>query len=153
MHQAQTSIIAATPYFVPDDALLQALVIACQRGVRLTLLMPERSNHHLADWARERALRELAAVGAVILLLPCMLHAKLMVVDEAAALCGSVNLDGRSLFLNYELTTAFYGRTEIEAFIRWFEHQSKQAQPYASRQPSWARDIVEGVIRAVAFQL
>lgn len=153
VHQAQASILAVTPYFVPDDALLQALVIACRRGVRLTLLVPQRSNHGLADWARERALRELVAAGATVLLLPWMLHAKLMVVDEAAALCGSVNLDGRSLFLNYELTTAFYGRAEIEAFIRWFEHQSKQAQPYASRPPSWARDIVEGVVRAVAFQL
>lgn len=153
VYQAQASIAMATPYFVPDDALLQALTIACRRGIRVTLLMPRRSNHRLADWARERALRELAAAGAVIRLLPRMVHAKLVIVDEAVALCGSVNLDGRSLFLNYELTTAFYGGAEIRGFARWFERQSGQAQPFVLRLPSWPRDIVEGVVRSVAFQL
>lgn len=153
VHQAQNSLVAATPYFVPDDALLQALVIACRRGVRVTLLLPERSNHRLADIARARALRELAGAGARILLLPHMLHAKLMLVDDTVALCGSVNLDGRSLFLNYELTTAFYGRTEIEGFVRWFERQARCARPSVQRPPSLPRDILEGVIRVVAFQL
>jgi cardiolipin synthase len=153
VYQAQAGIALATPYFVPDDALLQALTIACRRGIQVTLLVPRRSNHRLADWARERALRELAAAGAIIRLVPRMAHAKLVIVDEAVALCGSVNLDGRSLFLNYELTTAFYGSAEIRVFAQWFERQSGQAQPYVLRQPSWSRDIVEGVVRSVAFQL
>jgi cardiolipin synthase len=153
VYQAQVRIALATPYFVPDDALLQALAIACRRGIRVTLLMPRWSNHRLADWARERALRELAAAGAVIRLSPRMAHAKLVIVDEAVALCGSVNLDGRSLFLNYELTAAFYGSAEIRGFAQWFERQSGQAQSYVLRPPSWPRDIVEGVVRSVAFQL
>lgn len=153
VHQAQSSIRAATPYFLPDDALLQALVIACRRGVRLTLLVPERSNHRLADWASQRALRELAAAGAAVVLLPNMLHAKLMVVDATIALCGSANLDGRSLFLNYELSTAFYGGGEIAGFKRWFDSQARQARPFDARSPSWARDVAEGLIRALAFQL
>lgn len=153
VHQAQSSIVAATPYFVPDDALLQAFIIACRRGVRLTLMLPERSNHRLADWARQRALRELSSAGAAILLLPNMLHAKLVVVDETVALCGSVNLDGRSLFLNYELTTAFYGRTQVAGFRRWFDQQARLAKPFVPCSPSWPRDIAEGVIRALAFQL
>ena len=82
-----------------------------------------------------------------------MLHAKLLVVDDAVALCGSVNLDGRSLFLNYELTTAFYGRPQIEILTGWFVREATQAQPYAAHPPSLARDVIEGLIRAVAFQL
>ena len=153
IHQAQTRVLAATPYFVPDDGLLQAMVIACLRGVRLTLLLPRRSNHRVADLARERALRELAQAGAEILLLPDMLHAKLLIIDDAAAFCGSVNLDGRSLFLNYELTTAFYGPAEISALTAWFTETSKAAQKYSPCAPAWTRDIAEGVVRAIGFQL
>lgn len=153
IHQAQTRLIAASPYFVPDDGLLEAMVIACLRGVRLTLLLPCRSNHRLADLARERSLRELAQAGAEILLLPDMLHAKLLIVDQAAAFCGSVNLDGRSLFLNYELTTAFYGPAEISALSTWFAQASAAAKQYSPRSPAWTRDIAEGVVRAIGFQL
>lgn len=153
IHHAESRLLAATPYFVPDEALLQAIVIACRRGVRVTLLVPKRSNHRLADWARERALRDLSAAGATILCLPRMLHAKLLIVDDALALCGSVNLDGRSLFLNYELSTAFYGAREIEAFGQWFAAQSAQAQRYIARSPSLLRDVGEGLVRAIAFQL
>lgn len=152
-YQAQASILAATPYFVPDDALLQALIIACRRGVRFTLLLPARSNHRLADWARERGLRELAAAGANILLLPGMLHAKLVIADEAVAVCGSANIDGRSLFLNYELSMAFYGSAEIEHFVRWHQQEAGLASSYVLRRPSLPRDVLEGLVRAVGFQL
>ena len=82
-----------------------------------------------------------------------MLHAKLLIIDDAAAFCGSVNLDGRSLFLNYELTTAFYGPAEISALTAWFTETSKAAQKYSPRAPAWTRDIAEGVVRAIGFQL
>lgn len=51
-HHASTRILAVTPYFVPDDVLLQAWTMACRRGVDLTLVVPARSNHRLADLAR-----------------------------------------------------------------------------------------------------
>lgn len=152
-YEAQTRILAATPYFVPDDALLQALVIACRRGVHFQLVIPARSNHRLADWTRDRSLRELAAAGAEILLLPDMSHAKLVVVDEAMAVCGSANLDGRSLFLNYELSTAFYGRDEIAQLARWHLAQADLASGYVAIRPSLTRDVFEGLVRAVGFQL
>lgn len=153
IYQAQTRILAATPYFVPDDALLQALVIACRRGVHFQLVLPARSNHRLADWTRDRSLRELTSAGAEILLLPDMSHAKLVVVDEAVALCGSANLDGRSLFLNHEVSTAFYGRDEIGQLARWHLAQADMARGYVAIRPSLTRDVFEGLVRAVGFQL
>ncbi|RPH59417.1 MAG: cardiolipin synthase [Burkholderiales bacterium] len=152
-YQARTRILAVTPYFVPDDALLAAWCIACRRGVRLTLIVPQRSNHWMADWARERALRALAAAGARIFLFPAMIHAKAVVVDDALALCGSANLDGRSLFVNFELMTAFYGAQEVGWLATWIEQQAQQSGVYEARTPSWGRDLLEGVVRAVGFQL
>ncbi|WP_027995627.1 phospholipase D-like domain-containing protein [Simplicispira psychrophila] len=152
-YQAQQRIRAVTPYFVPDDALLDAWCLACRRGVQVSVLLPARSNHRLADWARERALRQLVAAGVQVWLAPGMLHAKAVVMDEELALCGSLNLDGRSLFLNYESMAAFYGATEVQWLSDWFDRQMAQAVPYHARRPSWLRDIFEGVVRAVAFQL
>lgn len=151
--QARESIVAVTPYFVPDDALVAAWALACRRGVRLRLLLPRCSNHRLADWARERALRQLAQAGAEIHLLPAMLHAKCVIVDGEWALCGSLNLDARSLFLNYEAMTAFYGQAEVQWLRDWHEGLHCGAEPYVSRRPSWPREIVEGMVRTVAFQL
>ena len=152
-YQAQQHIRAVTPYFVPDDALLDAWCLACRRGVQVSVLLPARSNHRLADWARERALRQLVAAGAQVWLAPTMLHAKAVVLDKELALCGSLNLDARSLFLNYEAMAAFYGRAEVQWLSDWFDRQVAQATPYQARRPSWLRDIFEGVVRAVAFQL
>lgn len=152
-YHAQRRIVAVTPYFVPDDALLDAWCLACRRGVQVSLLVPERSNHRLADIARERALRALAAAGAHIWLAPAMVHAKAVLVDDGLALAGSLNLDARSLFLNYEAMTAFYGEEQVGWLSAWCEEQISAARPYHARRPSWMRDIAEGVVRAVGFQL
>ncbi len=150
---AQRRIVAITPYFVPDEALLDAWCIACRRGVQVHLIVPARSNHRLADWARERALRQLAAAGAQVWLAPGMVHAKAVVIDDSMALTGSLNLDARSLFLNYESMTAFYEREQVQWLSGWCARQIAAAQPHHARQPSWLRDIAEGVVRAVGFQL
>lgn len=152
-YQAQQRIIAVTPYFVPDEALLAAWCMACRRGVRVILLVPVQSNHRLADWARERALRDLSYAGAEVYLFPAMMHAKAVIVDDNLALCGSANIDGRSLFLNFELMTAFYGESEIQWLIAWVMRQVHQSELYKAREPSWWRDVIEGVVRVVGFQL
>lgn len=152
-YQAQQRIWAVTPYFVPDDALLDAWCLACRRGVQVSLLVPQRSNHRLADWARERALRQLVAAGAQVWLAPGMLHAKAVLIDDELALCGSLNLDARSLFLNYEAMAVFYSAEEVRWLSDWYERQLAYAHPYVARRPSLAHDIFEGVVRAIGFQL
>ena len=152
-YHARERIVAVTPYFVPDDGLLDAWCLACRRGVQVSLLVPARSNHRLADIARERALRQLVAAGARVWLSPAMLHAKAVLIDDALALAGSLNLDARSLFLNYEAMTAFYDAQQLRWLSDWCAHHIAQARPYQARAPSLPRDIVEGVVRAVGFQL
>ena len=152
-YRAQERILAVTPYFVPDEALLDAWCIACRRGVQLTLVLPRRSNHRLADIARERALRRLVRAGAQVRLLPRMLHAKAVIVDRSLGLCGSVNLDGRSLFLNYEAMASFYSPAEVDWLAAWAMRLARSGDPHPGTPPSVARDLLEGTVRAVAFQL
>lgn len=150
---AEERLLLATPYYVPDEAVQEALVLAAKRGLQITLLLPRRSNHRLADWARGRAVRELVEAGVDVRLLPAMLHAKAVVVDDVLALCGSANLDSRSLFINYEAMAAFYGRAEIDWLADWINAHAAQAEPASAKLPSWLRDIGEGIVATLAFQL
>jgi cardiolipin synthase len=150
---AQTRIVAVSPYFVPDATLQMALTLAARRGIAVDLLLPAQSNHRLADMARHAALRELTAVGARVWLAPRMIHAKAMVIDDEIAFAGSANLDGRSLFLNYEMMIAFYQQADVQRFAQWIERHREGAQPYVAQPPGVMREFGEGMVRWLAFQL
>jgi len=151
--RAQSRFLAVSPYFVPDESLLAALRLAALRGVRVTLVLPASSNHPLADFVRTRALRALASAGADIRLVPQMVHAKAVIIDDSLALSGSVNLDARSLLINYEAEFAFYEAADIQWLSQWVEALAERGTPFVLRAPSLLRDVAEGLLLTVAFQL
>jgi cardiolipin synthase len=151
--KARTRIVMVTPYFVPDPTLLMALTLAARRNVQVDLLVPAKSNHRMADLVRHRSLRDLAQAGARIRLVPHMIHAKAVVVDDSLALAGSANLDARSLFLNFELMVAFYERDDVRRFAEWIERQALDARNYVAHAPGLARDVSEGLVLWLAYQL
>lgn len=150
---AQTRILAVSPYFVPDATLQMALSLAARRGIAVDLILPGKSNHRLADLARHPALRDLSSSGARVWLVPEMIHAKAIVIDDEIALAGSANLDERSLFLNYEVMIAFYMRADVLRFAQWIETRREGAQPYKAVPPGVIREMGEGMVRWLAFQL
>lgn len=152
-YRAASRIALVSPYVVLEEALLMALCLAARRGVQVDVLLPAHSNHRLADAARHRSLRELAGAGVCIWLAPGMLHAKLAVVDERVALAGSANLDGRSLFLNYEVMVAFDHAPDVARFRAWFDAELAGATRYQSQPPGLLRDIGEGLLLWVGFQV
>ena len=100
---AERSISIVTPYFVPDEIIVQALRYAALRGVAVTLVLPKRSNHWYTDLAARKLFGPLLKSGVRILeRRPPFLHAKALVVDAVYAMLGSANLDVRSLHLNFE---------------------------------------------------
>ncbi|MHB1083464.1 MAG: phospholipase D-like domain-containing protein [Thiobacillus sp.] len=150
---AQKRIWLATPYFVPDEALQQALVLAARRGVDVRLLLPRRSNHRLADLARPRYLRELVAAGATIKVTPAaMQHAKALLADNLA-LAGSANFDLRSLFLNFEVDCLFLSPVDVEALTAWLTRLDGLTTGYHPPPDRWGRSLVEGLVLLVAFQI
>lgn len=150
---ARSSIRASTPYFVPDTTLLMAMTLAARRGVSVDLLLPQKSNHRLADIARHAALRELSSAGGRVWMLPRMMHAKVMVIDDDLAMAGSANLDERSLFLNYELMIAFFEVKEVQRFSAWIDQHIQDATLYSPYRPGLMGELTEGLVRSVAFQL
>ncbi len=119
--RAERRIWIATPYFVPDEALLRALLIAVRRGVEVRVLVPAHSNHLLSDLASASCLRDLSAEGVIIHRFVKMLHAKTLLVDDSLCVVGSANFDMRSLFLNYEIALFFSGAGEVQRLGQWFE--------------------------------
>ena len=150
---ARRRILAVTPYFIPDATLLMALTLAARRGVLIDIIVPRRSNHRLADVARHRPLRDLAAAGARVWFEPWMQHAKAVVIDDQLALAGSANLDLRSLFLNYELMVAFYEPADVRRFAEWIEGERAGAVRFEPKEPGLVRDLSEGLLLWLAFQL
>lgn len=152
-NQARDRIAIATPYFVPDLELLSAMVCALHRGVKVQLVMPRRSNHRLADWARGRAVRDIIEAGGTVLLTARMSHAKLMVIDQGIAFAGSANVDARSLFLNHELMLGFRRKAEIDAFGSWFDRLAADCVASRARPLTLVQDLKEGLAQWLTFQM
>jgi cardiolipin synthase len=108
IHSAREELVVTTPYFVPDEQLLYALLSAARRGVRVVLVFPKRNDSRFVAGASRSYYGDLLSAGAQIYEFePGLLHAKTMVVDGKIALIGSANMDRRSFELNFENNVLF----------------------------------------------
>lgn len=108
--EAQTSVQIITPYFLPDNALVNALNLAALRGVRVDIILPAKNNLLPVHWASRSGWWQVLERGCRIWLTPPPFdHSKLMIVDGHWVLFGSANWDARSLRLNFELNVECYG--------------------------------------------
>lgn len=77
-----------------------------------------------------------------------MLHAKAVLVDSNIAILGSVNLDNRSLFLNYEVVTFIYSSKQVKKLYEWVETVIEGSTQDASHQPTKRTSlIVESIMK------
>ena len=107
--QATRSVRIVTPYFLPDPPLIDALRVAAMRGVRVEIVLPERGNLMLVQWAATAQLGQIVQGGCHVYLSPPPFdHAKLCVVDGEWSPIGSANWDPRSLRLNFEYGVECY---------------------------------------------
>ncbi|HEX9446576.1 MAG TPA: phospholipase D-like domain-containing protein, partial [Dongiaceae bacterium] len=107
---ARHSIKVATPYFLPEEALIAALGLAAMRGVAVDIVIPAKSDHRLTDWAIQAHIAPLLLTGVRIWKAAGPFeHSKLFTVDDSWALVGSANWDMRSMRLNFEITLEVYG--------------------------------------------
>ena len=108
---AQKSVRIMTPYFLPDDAIFQALDVAAMRGVQVDIVLPEENNLALIGWASDAMLWQALGRGCNVWMSPPPFeHTKLMVVDSSWAMFGSGNWDERSMRLNFEFNVETYDR-------------------------------------------
>ena len=106
---AQDSLEIVTPYFLPEQPLITALNVAAMRGVSVNIILPERNNLKLVEWACTAQLWQVLQRGCRVWLTPQPFdHSKLMIVDGVWSFFGSANWDARSLRLNFEFNLECY---------------------------------------------
>jgi cardiolipin synthase len=109
LYAAKRRVVITTPYFIPDQALCQALETAVRRGVEVQLILSARMDHLLVGLAQQSYYEELLEEGVRIHLYRSnFLHAKHVSIDDEIALIGSSNIDIRSFVLNAEVSLLIY---------------------------------------------
>jgi cardiolipin synthase len=107
INSANDRIWIASPYFVPDDAILSALQLAGLRGVDVRILIPEKADHLLVYLAAFSFFEEASRTGVRFFrYTDGFLHQKVMLIDDRVATIGTANFDNRSFRLNFEITVA-----------------------------------------------
>jgi cardiolipin synthase len=148
--RAKRRIRVVTPYFVPDELMLEALCIASARNVDVSIIIPQTSNHRLADLVREGYLTRVQEAGAgVWLYKPRMLHAKSILVDDRLAIVGSANMDMRSMLLNYEIALCIYDSDAVRQLETWIQELMGDCSIRKQRQRR-PLGLIEGVGRLFA---
>ena len=119
---AQRRVWLSTPYLVPTDGILSALITAALGGVDVRLVMPSYPDHPMVYWASKSFLDQLLQSGVrVFFYKKGFIHAKVIIVDDVAASVGSTNMDLRSLAINFEIQAFLYHRDVVRRLETDFE--------------------------------
>ncbi|MBU3606367.1 cardiolipin synthase [Polynucleobacter sp. MWH-Creno-3A4] len=139
---AREELVITTPYFGPDDGLLQAMMASARRGVKVTLIVPKLNDSTLVAWSSKSYYADLMDSGVRIAEFHGgLLHTKSLLVDKKGAIFGSVNFDQRSLRLNFEISLMVYNVdfcTKLEKLIESYLAQSDYVDPIQwAKRPRW----------------
>lgn len=115
-HKAQNKVVITNPYFVPDEAILDAITSASLRGVDVTIINSEAIDQWMVGNAERSYYRELMLAGVKIYLhkAPVLLHSKHMTIDDDIAVIGSSNMDIRSFELDLECVVVAYSKSVVK---------------------------------------
>lgn len=123
---AKEYVYIQTPYFIPDDSLMDALRIAALSGVKIKIMIPNKPDHLFVYWATLSHVGELLNEGAEIFLYQNgFLHAKTIVVDGKLSSVGTANIDVRSFRLNFEINAFMYDIDFAQKLVEVFEEDIK----------------------------
>ena len=121
IHKARKNIYIQTPYFVPDEAILDSLLIAVRSGVEVYIMIPCMPDHPFVYWATYSYIGDLVMAGANCYTYDNgFLHAKGMIVDSSVFCYGTANMDIRSFALNFEVNAVVYDEKKALEMERIF---------------------------------
>jgi cardiolipin synthase len=154
INAAQEELVLTTPYLVPDESMILALRGAAGRGVKVSVIIPEKVDSFLTRYASRSYYDDLLDIGVEIYLYRGgLLHTKSICIDRAMSMFGTVNLDMRSLWLNYELALFVYEPQFGEALHAlqqsYIEHSVRLDPTVWATRPFKER-FVENALRLVS---
>jgi cardiolipin synthase len=151
---ARHRIWIASPYFVPDSGIFDALRLARYRGVDVRILSLLKPDHYIPYYAAHYYWPEVLAFGVkVYQYSKGMMHAKIMIVDDDWAFVGSANMDNRSLHLNFEAGCMLHTTDLVSELEKQFLRDLEDAVPldeetYAKRP--FATRLTENACRLLS---
>lgn len=123
IHSAKDHVYLQTPYFIPDDSILDALKIAARSGVDVRIMIPCKPDHPFVYWATYSYIGEMVEAGAKCYVYDNgFLHAKTVTVDGTVACVGTANMDFRSFGLNFEVNAVIYSEETTQKLEQRFEN-------------------------------
>ena len=117
INEANKSIYIQTPYFIPEESVLEALKIAALSGIDVKIIIPAKPDHPFVYWASLSYIGELLEAGA-----KCykyekgFVHSKLILIDGKISSVGTANMDIRSFKLNFEINSFIYDKNITKQF-------------------------------------
>ena len=151
---AKEYVYIQTPYFIPDESLMDALRIAALSGVKIKIMIPNKPDHVFVYWATLSYVGELLNEGAEIYLYQNgFLHAKTIVVDGKVSSVGTANIDVRSFRLNFEVNAFLYDVKMAEKLVAAFKediHVSTQMTKHLYEKRSLIIKFKESVSRLLS---
>ena len=144
INHARKRLWIATPYFVPDMEIIQALKNAALRGVDVRLILPEKYDHYYVYLASYAYYKELQGYNIKIYRYTRgFCHQKVILVDDVLAGVGTVNLDNRSIYLNFEVAAYVADKgfaAEVENMLKEDMRNSYlEALDIIDAKPFWFR--------------
>jgi cardiolipin synthase len=150
----QEEVVLTTPYLIPDEALLQAIRGAAGRGVTVRMIVPEKVDSVPTRYASQSYFEDMMEMGVEIWRFRGgLLHTKSITVDGAMAMFGTVNLDMRSLRLNYEVALFVYDAAfaeELRALQQAYIDDAVRLDPSAWEERPVTRRFLENSFRLVS---
>lgn len=151
-HHAKESLQIVSPYFIPDESLLEAVTTAAYRGVKVSLYVSEESDQMMVGHAQASYYEELMESGVEIYQYPApaVLHTKCAIADGEVAVMGSSNMDMRSFGLNYEITLmTFEGAVmdSLQEIIDAYREASLHLDLKEWKNRPWYKQYLDNVFR------
>ncbi|PAB57742.1 cardiolipin synthase [Anaeromicrobium sediminis] len=129
INEAKKNVYIQTPYFIPDESMLEALKIAALSGIDVKIMIPNKPDHIFVYWASYSYVGDLLDAGAEVYLYEKgFLHAKTCVIDGKVASVGTANLDNRSFRLNFEVNAFIYDRKTAKELEDIFMEDLKECR-------------------------
>lgn len=154
LNSAQRYVHIMTPYLVPSHEMIEALVYAARRGVDVKIILPHIPDKKYAFALAHSYYKKLIQAGVHIYeYTPGFLHSKVFVSDDIRAVVGTINLDYRSLYLNFECAAFLYDMPEIhqiEQDIRTTLPQCQLMTPFDVRHDKWLRKLSGKFLKLLA---
>jgi cardiolipin synthase len=151
INAATRRIWIASPYFVPDDAIVQSLQLAALRGVDVRILIPEISDSALVKLAAYSYFDEVSSTGVSFYRYQDgFLHGKVMLIDDSVSTVGTANFDNRSFRLNFEITTVVADQEfaqAVEAMFKEDFENSRRMEPDEYENKSYLFRVATRIAR------